>query len=214
MKTLTTADAFTTPIRVPEDGVDLRRAITVEEPIQALANRTHHLDARLDVLEAKGTTTKIVPVSAALFHGSTVGASISTEYSGSVYKLKLDVQTAKQVSIPLNDYLPHGSTLTAIHALHSQGASGTPGDRDTLTFRAARMDFSSPGISYPTGGAPVSQEVDGTTASGTSPKVTAITGLSYVVDRSQDSIELVIASNNNPGSCFWYAIRLTYTGAG
>lgn len=214
MKNLTESATYTANVSVPEDNVDLRTAASVETAFQALANRTKYLK---DSTDAQKVTQKIVPLSASeqLYGGlgaTKAGtAQIAEDIVSSVHRYPLQVNTSQQAIVPLNQYLPHGSTLTQVDVMHSQIAAGTPGSRETIIVQAIRFAFGSPGITEVFRS---SQEVSGSTASSSAPKVTTVSGLSYVIDRTQDAQELVISAGSAPGGCLWYAIRLTYTTAG
>lgn len=217
MKNLTESATYTANVSVPEDNVDLRTAASVETAFQALANRTKYLKDGFDASTAQKVTQKIVPLSSMEQMYGGLGATkagtaqIAEDIVSGVYRYPLQVDTSQQAIIPLNPYLPHGSTLTQVDVMHSQIAAGTPGSRETLIVQALRFAFGSPGI---TAQFRSSQEVNGTTATTSAPKITSVTGLSYVIDRTQDSQELVISAGSAPGGCLWYAIRLTYTTAG
>lgn len=51
-KTLVETPIKAAPVIVPEGGVDLRKAITVEVPFQALADRAKYLEDHVDILDA------------------------------------------------------------------------------------------------------------------------------------------------------------------
>ena len=132
-KTLVETATKGSAVIVPEDGVDLRQAITVETPFQALANRMKYAENHVDLLEAAGLPARLAsdhfaystPKSRTVYVPLTAFApEIPGDWSygglGWVSLVNSGVLTCD-----LTPYIPAGATLTKITAIYKSGASAT-----------------------------------------------------------------------------------------
>lgn len=105
MKNLTPVSEFTSPVRAPEPVVDLRKAITVEEGLQALLNRTEYLKdtkvtgpasatnnavARFDEATGKLVQNSVVTLSDGGSFAGVAGIAMTDEITGPT-RITLDV---------------------------------------------------------------------------------------------------------------------------
>ena len=132
-KTLVETATKGSAVIVPEDGGDLRQAITVETPFQALANRMKYAENHVDLLEAAGLPARLAsdhfaystPKSRTVYVPLTAFAPETPgdwSYSGLGW---LSLVNSGVLTCDLTPYIPAGATLTKITAIYKSGASAT-----------------------------------------------------------------------------------------
>lgn len=132
-KTLVETATKGSAVIVPEDGVDLRQAITVETPFQALANRMKYAENHVDLLEAAGLPARLAsdhfaystPKSRTVYVPLTAFAPETPgdwSYSGLGW---ISLVNSAMLACDLTPYIPAGATLTKITAIYKSGASAT-----------------------------------------------------------------------------------------
>lgn len=126
-KNLTEVDTFTANVTVPEDGIDLRSAATVETPFQALANRATYLKARHDAA--------LVQVLMPLDLGRDV-----VDYDGSVFTLTGSGALVSGVYFDQDNVSGQGHIIAALPRL--------PFGKYTLTSVSAAVSGNGAGVSH------------------------------------------------------------------
>ena len=169
MKNLTPVSTFTSPVRAPEPLVDLRKAITVEEGLQALANRTEFLKDNKAAGAASsfdngvprfdGTTGKVLQAS-----GMRISDAVELEYvtpksktrfvphfdgvpgSGTTWAFSntsvFGSTNTGEIRFPFR--LPAGCVISTVEVMWKPGAARTGTNRMALTVIRLTPDWASP----------------------------------------------------------------------
>lgn len=116
-KTLVETPIKAAPVIVPEGGVDLRKAITVEVPFQALADRAKYLEDHVDILDAAfpgSSTDNGVPrfdgTTGKVLQGSTVVIADTTGDMSGVGKITYLTPRTRLITIGAIAFQAQGST--------------------------------------------------------------------------------------------------------
>lgn len=128
--TLTETATKGTGLIVPEDGVDLRKAETVQVPFQAAANRHKWAENHIDALEAVGLPTRLAsdhfaygtPKTRTVFVPASAFVPQTTNgwrYSGLGWISLVD---SAVLDGDLTPYIPAGATVSKITSVYNSGS--------------------------------------------------------------------------------------------
>jgi hypothetical protein len=163
MKDLVPVSEFTSPVRAPEPLVDLRKAITVEEGLQQLTNRTEFLkDTKItgpaslvdrEIVIADGTTGKLAKAS-----GLLIDTANEPVYPTAKARTKIlmplgakgagwqDVaENAGQARFDLSE-LPSGAIVSRIRVIIDPGAARSGANRMFMRLTHGTPDFATPDL--------------------------------------------------------------------
>jgi hypothetical protein len=211
MENLTDVDAYTSPVEVPEDGVDLDTAASIEGAFQALADRTRHLKGLVggvagssEWVYADGVRSRSRVIGPAGIHSQwdSGGGNPAWGIGDAASRVVLTLLTPTNAGFayaPMSSVVPHGSTITQIHARVKPAAAELTGDRVELAYF-----FEDHTISAAHAGPTGTVEDDGTTDEQT----LSITGLSLPVN-TNGTYSMRIRGGDTLGSALWW-VRINY----
>lgn len=210
-KTLTETPTRGSPVVVPEDGSDLRKAISIETPIQALTNRVAELERYINAAFVYPTPpSRVVTLTPVPQGDLTLAGGIIAWISGT--NGLVSQANTNTVWCPLTD-LPDGAVVSKIEVLVDPGAARSGSDRMELLVVKREADWSAKTFTPTTLGT----VQDDTTAA---VQIISLTlSPTITIDNTGDTSTslLVGVSSGNDGATNldkFHAIRVTFTDPG